>query len=98
LAILAVQIAASGGDGVGQATGQKVKQRFFLDGINMPSTGFPVYQSLQLSIQVDADPTISPLTFRQLALSGTEHTLDHGRNHSIPWKKTSWKKQWKRNQ
>jgi hypothetical protein len=62
LAKLAAKVAANRRNGVRKGAGQKMKQGFFFDGINVPGNEFAVNQCLQDTARIFTNAANSPTT------------------------------------
>jgi len=54
-----LEIASHGGDGIGTGTGQKMKERFLLDGIDMAGNDLTIHETEKRAAPVFPDPADS---------------------------------------
>jgi len=71
---LAVEIAASRGQGEGAAGGEDVEERLFLHGIHVNGAGVAIDERVKAAVDIFTNAAVSPFTRTHLAKSGTEFT------------------------
>lgn len=75
LAMLAVEITAHRGNGVGGGAGQEMKKGLFFNGIIIAGNQLAVYQAVELAILVfpdPADPSFTRLDLAMMVAKGTD--------------------------
>lgn len=72
----ASEVAAHGCDGIGMASGLKVEEGFFFDGVYVLGDNLSIDKGIERSAPVFAHPADAPFAIGNLAMMRTEKTVD----------------------
>ena len=77
LAKIAAKVTTGRGNGKRQRAGIDVKQRLFLDRIDMGGNGFFINKGIELALEIPAHAAFADFSFHETAIVRTKSTLHH---------------------